>query len=158
MDVSTRIVYESATLPNKGLVLAEANDIASRITQTDIDSLNKVLAIFDSEPKTDVVTASKSALMSLAEQNRQQGKLNELNSGEYRFRLTGVFKQQQMFAVVKKNNLLNEQQELISINVGSKLADYRVTEIGDTQVKIEAEDGRTILLMLFTANTLAKTT
>lgn len=95
------------------------------------------------------VSAPKSTTLSEAEQAAQQGRINQLYSGDLRFRLVGIFTQQQNFAVLSGKDLASSTDKVLKVKVDEKLGEYLITAILANEIQLLAEDKRQITLKLF---------
>lgn len=80
----------------------------------------------------------------------QEGDVDQLYIGSLRFRLLGVFSRGERFAVLQQRDAAqNDKSELRKVEIGDIIDDYMVVGIDIDRVQMDTEDGRQVVLMLF---------
>lgn len=87
--------------------------------------------------------------MSLEDQLKQSGDLKQLHSGDYSYRLYGIFHQEQGFAVIEKLHMVTGASEIIRLAEQDTIDGYSVREIMKDRMLFEANDERKITLYLY---------
>ncbi|MFT5812278.1 MAG: hypothetical protein ACI9VT_000012 [Psychroserpens sp.] len=87
--------------------------------------------------------------MSNAEQLAQEGDLEQLYSGDMRYRLVGIFKQQSAFAVIEQEHLRTNEKENNKVTLQSTLNDYQVNEILSNKIVLMSKEKRQVTLYLY---------
>ncbi|SEK46937.1 hypothetical protein SAMN05216262_101433 [Colwellia chukchiensis] len=87
--------------------------------------------------------------MSDAQQLAQKGELAELFSGDLRYRLLGIFKQQQAFAVIEQHHMISDEKETLKITLQSSLNGYQVRDIASNKIELISNDQRQVTLYLY---------
>lgn len=76
-----------------------------------------------------VVKPKQNFSLSAAQEKAQKGRLKQLRSGEFSYQLTGIFTEQQPFAVLRQTNLRTKATTTQKVQVGTKVDGYQVTQI-----------------------------
>jgi hypothetical protein len=101
------------------------------VTKTELDGVLSTYADYDVEKK--LVKPSKKKVVkkgiSLEEQNKQQGKLEKFFIGDKKYILSGVFYEQQYFAVLIETDLNTKKVKELKVFPGQVLSPYKVGEI-----------------------------
>lgn len=119
------------------------------LSQEQAEQITSGINKYEVEAQSAAIPAEKNTGMSDAEKAAQQGKLNQLYAGDLRFRLMGVFAQNGHFAVLLRKDLSGDTQQLLKVQAGELLENYKISKILANKVLLEADDGRQISLTLF---------
>lgn len=75
-----------------------------------------------------------------------------LRSSNYSYRLLGLFKRGDRFAVLERTSVVAQQSNLIDVRVGDELDDYLLTSISKRAIEARNSAGEVIALRLFEAS------
>ncbi len=118
-----------------------------KITATQTAMISDAINHYKIEKNSDI--ARVATLLSTAEQNAQQGDLEQLFSGDMRYRLMGVFKEKHAFAAIQQKNLLSEEEKTIKVTLSSSLNNYQVDDISANKVTFSSQQGLQVALYLY---------
>ncbi|GAB3037608.1 hypothetical protein [Bowmanella dokdonensis] len=82
-------------------------------------------------------------------QKQQQGELSSLFAGNQRYRLAGIVREKQHYALILAVSQDLQSARPIKLTVGEILSGYQLVELDSTNIKLVAGDGRTVNLKLF---------
>ena len=157
LDVSQRLTITNNATAVQGQKTDIANRYPLRLNQAQYQTLSTLLAEYkqtkaEAEPSEQAEPTGKKAAfaaMSASEQAQQSGRLDFLYIGPLRYQLLGIFTKQRDVAVLKQQNIETEATEIVNLQQGQQLGDYRVAQIQPTRIHFVANDQRQISLQLF---------
>jgi hypothetical protein len=132
-------------------------DLPKVLSKEKLEELNKQYLVFDPQASSQNNTGDEQ-VMSLAEQQQQQGLLDQLYSGDLRISLKAVIREpvkgtntDNIFALVLVENLKEKQQNLQKVKPLQQLFDYQVQQIHlDKIIFVSMQDNqRTVILSLY---------
>ena len=145
-DISTRLTNIEIKQSLPWQVADQAKSGAFSLNQEQAKAIAE--AINNYEVSSEIETAVDNT-MSEAEQRAQQGDLNQLFSGNKRYRLIGIFDNNERFAVIKQLDVTVNTEKLIKVTIADSLQDYKVTKILANKVILNSGDKREITLFLY---------
>ena len=144
------LISETTVKPTAGGKSATSTEldplIASRNYYQDIAGK---LADFDQpQLENSSVVVQKPWEMQVNEQANQQGILDKLYSGEYKYRLMATFNQDEDFALLLKTHQLTDETSLVKLKSSQNLDQYQVEQIEHNHLTLNAA-GRKVTLTVF---------
>jgi len=158
-DISTRLINTETAKP---LIWKSDNDNTQineklRFNQEQADAINHALNNYEQETLATTNTNTNGQAISEAEKLAQQGNLNQLYAGDFRYRLVGVFKEKISFAIIQQYNVKTKVQQLIKLKQTEHINNYQISTILANSVLLKSSNKRQIKLFLYKTKTKTKT-
>ena len=157
-DFSHRLSITTDDASTRSVKASVANRYPARLTdaqhQTFATLVNRYKLTNEDEANTSKQAeqaANKNKLKGLpqAEQAKQAGKLDFLYIGSMRYQLLGIFTKKRDVAVLKQHNIETDEINMVNLQQGQQLGEYRVEHIQPTSIHFVSTNQRQISLMLF---------
>lgn len=137
-DLNTRFNTQSNSAQSNWQISEQLITPKGHLQQQDADIILAGFKKFEQNQANKINQPTKLAAMSLAEQANQQGLLSQLYIGNLRYRLVGVFTDDEAFAVLQQTDITNAEQTLVKVKAGDMLNQYQVKQINSNQVTIHS--------------------
>jgi hypothetical protein len=155
IDFNTRLAISNDSIKELSVDTNNNIVIVKILEQSKVKNLILSLArydveeVMDTKPRVKIVKTKQAVLMTIEEQNKQAGELNNLFDGENKFSLIATFNDsQKKFILLNKLNLVSGKEEQIRLFLGEKLAVYNLNSINHDYVVL-SHGQRQIYLKLF---------
>jgi hypothetical protein len=150
LDMTLRLSLEDREGQRPWKPAASTPAALKRLTSKDAVAIMTALGQYDTPQVESAQSATDANTVSAEQQAKQEGNLDQLYVGQLRFRLVGVFSRGERFAVLQQRDVTqNSKPELKKVEIGDTLNDYMVVGIDIDRVQLDTEDGRQVVLMLF---------
>lgn len=147
-DTYHRLIPETEAIQSTALSVDMPSVEVFRMTDEEKQDIEVFLKKYDKakpKPKPQPVVDLR---MPLEQQNKQAGALGQLYSGDFLYRLSGVFSDNKRFAALQKEHLVNGSFEVIQLYKDQNLDNYKVMSILADNITLKAGD-REIKLYLY---------
>ncbi|REL30227.1 hypothetical protein [Thalassotalea euphylliae] len=153
-DFTSRLSLDEIELSARVAESAPDNAQVKFISEEQVTEISLELAKFEKpkpkvKPKINKSSEPKITLMSLAEQQKQQGVKKALFSGENEYSLMAIYTEnKEPFALLSELHLLSGKAKPLKLLEGEKLANYTLQQIGKNHIEL-VEGDRKVSLQLF---------
>ena len=158
VDLSTRLISDGENRASRQDDMTLADFKRPQLTMATREALDKAYESLGDKP-AETKEPEADVGMSLAEQMNQQGMLDLLYDGDWRYSLVAViypndkeFQRHPPFALLKKQNVNTNKVEMIKIVDGGVLAGYNLSVISTRQINL-TQHQRTVELLMYQSGT-----
>lgn len=156
-DFSHRLSITTDDASARSVKASVANRYPTRLTDEQLQALTTLVERYkltddktnNSEQAEQAANKNKLKGLPQAEQAKQSGKLDFLYIGSMRYQLLGIFTKKRDVAVLKQHNIETDEINMVNLQQGQQLGEYRVEHIQPTSIHFISTNQRQISLMLF---------
>jgi len=138
--------YETATWQSNNIAVGKKRYLSGNQAKAIISGINNF-------EKNALAVNNKDQNTLQTNELNQQGDLNQLYAGNFRYRVIGIFKEKAFFAVIQQHNLKTKERKLIQVGISESINNYQVIKIMANKVLLTSTDNRQVNLFLYKNNT-----